>query len=77
LRSYARYHNEIRADRSLDKDAPVTRPVQRVGIISSRAVWADFIIATPAFKLSVRTADSKPMLSIQRCTRRAYWRIDM
>jgi transposase InsO family protein len=38
LRSYARYHNEIRTHRSLDKDAPVTRPVQRVGIISSRAV---------------------------------------
>ena len=38
LRSYARYCNEIRTHRSLDKDAPVTRPVQRVGIISSRAV---------------------------------------
>src|SRR5258708_6972102 len=38
LRSYARYYNEIRTHRSLDKDAPVTRPVQRVGIISSRAV---------------------------------------
>ena len=35
LRSYA---NEIRTHRSLDKDAPVTCPVQRVGIISSRAV---------------------------------------
>ena len=38
LRSYARYYNEIRTHRSLDKDAPVTRPVQRVGIISPRAV---------------------------------------
>jgi transposase InsO family protein len=38
LRSYARYYNEIRTHRSLDKDAPVTRPVQRVGVISSRAV---------------------------------------
>ena len=38
LRFYARYYNEIRTHRSLDKDAPVTRPVQRVGIISSRAV---------------------------------------
>ena len=38
LRSYARYYNEIRTHQSLDKDAPVTRPVQRVGIISSRAV---------------------------------------
>jgi hypothetical protein len=38
LRSYARYYNEIRTHRSLDKGAPVTRPVQRVGVISSRAV---------------------------------------
>src|SRR5258708_3466511 len=38
LRSYADYYNEIRTHRSLDKDAPVTRPVQRVGVIISRAV---------------------------------------
>jgi transposase InsO family protein len=35
LRAYARYYNEIRTHRSLDKDAPVSRPVQRTGIISS------------------------------------------
>jgi hypothetical protein len=29
LRSYARYYNDIRTHRSLDKDAPVSRPVQR------------------------------------------------
>src|SRR6266850_3447598 len=38
LRFYARYYNEIRTHRSLDKDAAVTRPVQRVGVIISRAV---------------------------------------
>src|ERR1700720_1996 len=38
LRLYARYYNEIRTHRSLDKDAPVTRPVQRFGVIISRAV---------------------------------------
>src|SRR5258708_2061612 len=38
LKSYADYYNSVRTHRSLDKDAPVTRPVQRVGIISSRAV---------------------------------------
>ena len=38
LRSYAPYYNEIRTHRSLDKDAPVTRPVQRVGVIISRVV---------------------------------------
>jgi len=35
LRTYARYYNHIRTHRSLDKDAPVSRPVQRTGIISS------------------------------------------
>src|SRR5882762_5459154 len=35
LRAYARYYNEIRTHRSLDKDAPVSRPVQRTGIIGS------------------------------------------
>src|ERR1035437_243863 len=34
LRTYARYYNEIRTHRSLDKDAPLSRPVQRTGIIS-------------------------------------------
>ena len=35
LRAYAGYYNEIRTHRSLDKDAPVSRPVQRTGIITS------------------------------------------
>ena len=38
LQSYARYYNDIRTHRSLDKDAPVSRPVQRTGVISSRAI---------------------------------------
>ena len=38
LRAYARYYNEIRTHRSLDKDAPVSRPVQRTGIISSSPI---------------------------------------
>src|ERR1700731_1471452 len=38
LRSYARYYNDIRRHRSLDKDAPVSRPVQRIGAINSRSV---------------------------------------
>jgi transposase InsO family protein len=38
LRSYARYYNDIRTHRSLDKDAPVSRPVQRTGGISSPAI---------------------------------------
>jgi transposase InsO family protein len=38
LQSYARYYNDIRTHRSLNKDAPVSRPVQRTGAISSRAI---------------------------------------
>jgi hypothetical protein len=30
--SYARYYNEIRTHRSLNHDAPLTRPVQRSGM---------------------------------------------
>jgi transposase InsO family protein len=36
LKSYARYYNEVRTHRSLDKDAPLSRPVQRTGSIMSR-----------------------------------------
>ena len=35
LRSYADYYNEIRTHRSLGKDAPIHRAVQRVGTIRS------------------------------------------
>jgi transposase InsO family protein len=38
LLSYARYYNYIRTHRSLGKDAPVSRPVQRIGIINSHAI---------------------------------------
>jgi transposase InsO family protein len=38
LKSYARYYNEVRTHRSLDKDAPFSRPVQRTGSITSQAL---------------------------------------
>ena len=38
LKSYARYYNETRTHLALDKDAPVSRSVQRTGVISSRAI---------------------------------------
>jgi transposase InsO family protein len=38
LRSYACYYNGIRTHRSLDKDAPISRPVQQTGVINSRAI---------------------------------------
>jgi len=38
LKSYARYYNEMRTHRSLDKDAPPSRPVRRTGSIVSHAL---------------------------------------
>jgi transposase InsO family protein len=38
LRSYASYYNDIRTHRSLDKDAPVSRPVQRTETINSHPI---------------------------------------
>src|SRR6476619_7102985 len=38
LQSYADYYNSVRTHRSLNKDAPVSRPVQRTGVIWSRAI---------------------------------------
>jgi len=38
LRTYACYYNNVRTHRSLDKDAPAFRPIQRVGTITSHAI---------------------------------------
>jgi len=38
LRAYAHYYNDMRTHRSLDKDAPRSRPVQRTGSIMSYAL---------------------------------------
>jgi transposase InsO family protein len=38
LKSYAHYYNGVRTHRSLNKDAPVSRSVQRAGVISSRPI---------------------------------------
>src|SRR6201997_3020582 len=38
LKSYARYYNGVRTHRSLDKDAPVSRPVQQTGRIKSLSI---------------------------------------
>ncbi|RZN26672.1 integrase core domain-containing protein, partial [Bradyrhizobium sp. Leo121] len=35
LQSYADYYDRVRTHRSLDKDAPVSRPVQRTASIKS------------------------------------------
>jgi hypothetical protein len=56
LKSYADYYNYVRTHRSLNRDAPVSRPVQRTGVISSRVTWVDFTTSTPGFEFSVHTA---------------------
>jgi transposase InsO family protein len=38
LKSYASYYNTARTHRSLDKDAPASRPVQRTGPIVSHVL---------------------------------------
>src|SRR5580704_8628624 len=38
LKSYADYYNRVRTHRSLNKDAPVTRQIQRIGSIESHAI---------------------------------------
>jgi transposase InsO family protein len=43
LRAYARYYNTIRTHRSLDKDAPAFRSVQRVGTITSGGLHHHYV----------------------------------
>jgi len=38
LNSYAKYYNRVRTHRCLNKDAPVSRPDQRTGVIRSRTI---------------------------------------
>ncbi len=38
LQAYAGYYNKIRTHRSLDKNAPAFRPVQRIGAITSHPI---------------------------------------
>jgi 2-polyprenyl-6-methoxyphenol hydroxylase-like FAD-dependent oxidoreductase len=50
LRAYARYYNDIRTHRSLDKDAPVCRPVQRTGSINAHPILGGFITTMYGFR---------------------------
>src|SRR6266487_2958924 len=56
LRNYASYYNKIRTHRSLDKDAPAFRSVQRVGTIAHIRSSAGFTITTCVFEFSVHIA---------------------
>lgn len=59
LRSYGRYYNEARTHRSLGKDAPHFREVQRVGAFRSEPVLVDFItiMSESSFRHTHRKAD--------------------
>ena len=46
LRAYASYYNGVRTHRSLNKDAPVHRPTQRIGILRSHPILGGLIIST-------------------------------
>jgi hypothetical protein len=66
LRSYADYYNRVRTHRSLDKDAPVCRLVQRTGVINSCAILGGFTTTTPVFKFSVHTGQTSEKKRPQR-----------
>jgi transposase InsO family protein len=66
LKSYADYYNGIRTHRSLNKDAPVTRKIQRIGSIKShRHPWR----ASPPLcsSLSFRYTQAGEVRSSGRC----------
>ena len=58
LQTYTRYYNDIRTHRSLHKDAPVSRHIQRTGMISSRRTSADFTTTICGFRISVHTGQA-------------------
>jgi transposase InsO family protein len=57
LISYAAYYNSVRTHRSLHKDAPIWRPVQRTESSHQIRSLADFIITTSESRFSVHTAE--------------------
>jgi transposase InsO family protein len=59
LKSYARYYNETRTHRSLDKDAPISRPVSGPEASSHMLSSVDCITTTSASEFSVRTRKCK------------------
>jgi hypothetical protein len=49
LKNYAAFYNGVRTHRSLQKDAPVSRPVQRFGAKNSHAILGGRYIHVQAF----------------------------
>src|SRR4051794_32454069 len=57
LRAYASYYNATRTHRSLDKDAPVHRPVQLVGGLKSRPILGGLHHQYVRIEFSAHTSD--------------------
>jgi hypothetical protein len=55
LLAYARYYNDIRTHRSLDKDAPALRPIQWIGDIASPDPRRTSSPLRPGVEFSVHT----------------------
>ena len=60
LQAYARYYNDMRTHRSLDKDAPRSRPVQWTGSIMHMCSSAASTTITSGFRFSVHTPTTTP-----------------
>jgi hypothetical protein len=60
LRSYARYYNNIKTLRSLDKDAPAVRSVQLAGSIKTCPILGGLHHHYSEFRFSVHTAVEAP-----------------
>jgi Integrase core domain len=68
LKSYADYYNSFRTHRSLNKDAPISRPVLRTGVISSPTILGGLHhhLYEAEFKFSVHTGSNAE--NVRRCT---------
>jgi len=64
LQAYSRYYNDLITHRSLDKDAPFLRPVQRIGRIRSHAVLGGLRHQYCESKFSVHTGWSFRKLQV-------------
>ena len=67
LKSYADYYNCVRTHRSLNKDAPISRQVQRPESFVHARSSAGFTITTSGFKFSVHTGVDRVAASLPAC----------
>ena len=58
LISYAAYYNSVRTHRSLNKDAPIFRPIQQMESFVHTQSSAGFTIITSGFEFSVHTVEN-------------------